>query len=131
MLSSRISVPSVLVNSLCQKKVFIMHSQLVVRNCSKHLPFLLMPESPYLPITPFHVTSSVPTCALKSLRWTINSANVTFYKAAPTSFKKSGYCAFALGVYACKMHSDCSCSLNLRRQTLPPSGIQSVAQWAK
>ena len=90
-----------------------------------------MSETPCLPITPFHVLSPVPTCALKSPNRTIDSADITFCKTTPTSSKKGCYCALAFGAYTCKMHSDRSDSLSLRRQTLPPTGIQSVTQWAK
>ena len=76
---------------LCRKKVFIMHSPLVAQNYSKHLPFLLMSKSTCLPITPFYVLSSVPTCALKLPSRTIDSVDVTFCKAAPTSSKKGWY----------------------------------------
>ena len=47
-----------------------------------------MSESPCVPITPFYVLSSVPTCALKSPSRTTDSADVTFCKAIPTSSKK-------------------------------------------
>ena len=73
-----------------------MHSLLVAQNCSKHL-FLLMSESPCLLITPFHVLSSVPTCALKSLSRTIDTADVTFCKATS---KKDWYCVLAFVVPA-------------------------------
>ena len=65
-----------------------MHSLLVAQNCSKHLPFLLMSESPCVPITPFHVLSSVPRRALKSPSRTIDSADVTFCKTISTLSKK-------------------------------------------
>ena len=117
-------------NLLVPKKG-IMHNPLVAQNCSKHLPFLLISKSPCFPITPFHVLSSVPTCALKLQCSTIDSADVSFCKATPTSSKKGWYRASAFGPYTYKMHSDRFCGLCLRRQTLPPSGIQSVTQWAK
>ena len=72
--------------------------------------------------------NAVPASALKSPSRTINSADVTFYKVTPTSSKKGWYCASAFGAYNCKMYSDRSCSLSLRRQTLLPSGIQLVTQ---
>ena len=103
-----------------------MPSLLMAQNCSKYLPFLLLSESPCLSITPFHVFLSVPTCAFKSHSRTIDSADVTFCKATSTSSEKGWYCASAFGEYTCKMHSDRSCSLSLWRQTLSPSGIQSV-----
>ena len=56
---------------------------MVAQKCSKHLAFLLMSESPCLPITPFHVLSSVPTCVLKSPSKTIDSAAVTFCETTP------------------------------------------------
>ena len=108
-----------------------MHIPLVAPNRSKHLLLLLISESPCLPIIPFHVLSSVPTCALKSPGRTIDSAHIAFYKATPTSSKKGWYCASAFGAYTCKMYCDRSCNLSLRRQTLPPSEIQSVTQWGK
>ena len=108
-----------------------MHNPVGEQNCSKHLPFLSMSESPCLPITPFHVLSSVPTCALKSPSRTIDSSDVTFCKAAPTSSMKCWYCASAFCAYTCKIYSDRSCSLSLSRKTLPSTGIQSVTQWAK
>ena len=117
---------NLLVNSqspCAKKKVFIMHNFLVEQNCTKHLPFLLMSDSPFLPITLFHVLFSVPTYALKSPNRTIYSADVTFCKAIPASSKKGWYCDLAFGACTCKMHSDCSCSLSLRRQNLPPSEI--------
>ena len=43
--------------------------------------------------------------------------------------KKGWYYASAFGACSCKTHSAHSCNLNLRR--LPPSGNQSVTQWAK
>ena len=66
--------------SLYQKKVFIMYNPLVTQNCSKHLPFLLMSESPCLLITPFHVLLSVPTCGLKLPSKTIDSSMLLFVK---------------------------------------------------
>ena len=108
-----------------------MHDPLVAQSCSKHLPFLLMSESSCLLITPLHILSSVPTCALKSPGRTTNSTDVTFRKATSNSSKKGWYCASAFGAYTSKIYSDRSCSLSLRRQTLPLSGIQSVTQWAK
>ena len=131
MLSHRISVPGVLMNPLVPKKGVHYAQPLVAQNCSKHLPFLLMSQSPCLPITPFHVLSSVLTCALRSSSRKIDYAVVTFCKATPTSSKKSWYCVSAFGAYSCKMYSDRSCSLSLRRQTLSPSRIQSVTQWAR
>ena len=110
--------------SFCRKKLFIMQSPLVAQNYRKNRPFLLMSESPCLLVTPFHVLLSVPTCALKLPSRTIDSADVTFCKATSTSSNKSWYCVSSFGVYTCKMHSDSSCSLSLRTQNLPPSGIQ-------
>ena len=103
----------------------------MVQNCCKYFPFLLMSESSCLPITPFHILSSVPTCALKSPSTTIDCVDVTFYKATPTLSKKGWYCASAFGAYTCKMHSDRSCSISIKRQTLSPSRIQSMTQWAE
>ena len=82
-----------------------MHSPLVAQNCSKHLPFLLMSESPCLPKTPFHVLSSVPTCALKSPSRTIDSTDVTFCKATPTSSKKDWY------VFQCLVSRPAKCAV--------------------
>ena len=108
-----------------------MHSPLVEQNYSKNFPFLLMSESPCLLITLFHVLSSVPTCALKSPGRTINSADVAFCKATPSSSKKGLNCPLAFDPYTCKIHRDLSCRLNLKRQTLPLSEMKSVTQWAK
>ena len=96
--------------SLCQRKVFIMHSPLVAQNCSKHFLFLLISESSCLLITPFHVLWSVPICALKLPSRTIDSANVTFCKTTPTS-SKGWYCALMFGTYTCIMCHDYSCSI--------------------
>ena len=74
-----------------------MHSPLVAQNCSKHLLFLLVLESPCLPITLFHVLLSLFTCVLKSPSKTIDSVYVTFCKATPTSSKKGWYCASVFG----------------------------------
>ena len=65
-----------------------MHSPLVAQNCSKHLPFLLVLESPCLPITLFHVLLSLFICVLKSPSRTIDSVDVTFCKATPTFTKE-------------------------------------------
>ena len=88
------SVPSVLVNPLLLKKV-IHYAQSV--GGTELFPFLLMLESPCSLIIFFHVLSSVPTCALKSPSRIINSADVTFCKATPSSFKKGWYCASVFG----------------------------------
>ena len=106
-----------------------MHSLLGAQNCSKYLPFLLM--SPCLPMTSFHILLSISTCALKSPSRTIDCADVIFCKATPASFKKGWYCVSAFDAYTSKMHLNCSCSVSLRRQTLLPSEIQPVTQWAK
>ena len=117
---------------LCRKKVFILHSLSVTQNCSKHLAFRLMSEYLCHPIRPLHVLLSVITCALKSPSKTIDFADVTFCKAIPTLSKKGWYFVSAFDMYTCKMHSDHSCSLSLRRYgTTPPNEIQSVTQWAK
>ena len=112
----------------CAKKRYYYAQSVGGTKLYKHLSFLLMSESPCLPKTPFYVSSSVPTCALKSPSRTIDSADVTFCKATPTSSRKGWYCASAFNAYICKMHSNRSCSLSLRRQTLNPSGIQSATQ---
>ena len=104
-----------------------MHSLLVAQSYSKYLPFLLMSESPCLPITPFHVLLLVFTCAFKPPF--VDSANATFCKATPTLSKEGLYCVSVFGAHICKMHSDRSCSLSIRRQIVSPSGIQSVTQW--
>ena len=116
---------------LFREKVFIIHSLLVAQKCSKHFPFLLMTESLCLPITPFHVLSSVQTCALKSPSTTINSADVTFSKATLRYLRKTGTVFQRLVRAPAKMHSDRSSKLSVRRQALSLSGIQSVTQWAK
>ena len=108
-----------------------MHIPLVAQNCSKHLPFLLMSEYFCLLITLFHVLLSVPACALKSPGRTIDSANITFCKARPTASTKGWYCASLFGAYTWKMHSDCSHSLNLKRQNFPLSDVRSVTQWGR
>ena len=125
-LSQEVSVPGVLMKSLCWKNVFIMHSPLVAQNCNKHLPFLLTSGTPCCPITPFQVALSIPTCALKSPKRTRDSDEVAFPNATSTSSRKASYCDSMLGAYTCKIHRDRSCSLRFRRQTLPPSGTQST-----
>ena len=66
--------------------------------CCKHLLFLLVLESPCLPITLFHVLLSLFICVLKSPSKTIDSVYVTFCKATPTSSKKGWYCASVLSM---------------------------------
>ena len=129
-LSQRVSVPGVLMNSFVLKNVFIMHSPLVAQNCGKHLPFLLMSGSPCCPITPFQVALSMPTCALTSPERTRNSDEVAFPHATSTSRRNASYCDSMLGAYTRKMHRDHSCSLSFRRQNLPPSGTQSTTDSA-
>ena len=59
--------------SLCWKNVFMMLSPLLEQSCNKYWPFWFALAIPCLPITPFHVSLSVPTCALKSPKRTIDS----------------------------------------------------------
>ena len=50
--------------SLCTgKKVFM--NPLLQQSSNKYLPFSVSPVTMCFPITPFHVSVSVPTCALK------------------------------------------------------------------
>ena len=56
---------------------------------NKYLPFSFSPVTPCFPITPFHVSVSVPTCALKSPIRTVDSVADTRRRASFTSSTKA------------------------------------------
>ena len=114
--------------SLCWKKVFMMRSPLLQQSCNKYLPFSFSPVTPCFPITPFHVSVSVPTCALKSPIRTVDSVVDTRRRASFTSSTKAWYSLVAWGAYTCNRHNDRSNTLSFNIQTRDPKGIQSDTQ---
>jgi len=83
------SVPSKLMNVSVLKKVFVMRSPLLQQSCNRYLPFSFKHGTPCLPITPFHVSESVPVCALKSPMRTVKSEGDTLSSASFTSSTKA------------------------------------------
>ena len=84
--------------------------------------------TPCFPITPFQVSVSVPTCALKSPIRTVDSVADTRRRASFTSSTKAWYSLVALGAYTCNRHNDQSNTLSFNIQTRDPKGIQSDTQ---
>ena len=111
--------------SLNWKKVFMMRSPLLHQSCNKYLPLSFIPVTPCFPITPFHVSVSVPTCALKSPIRTVDSVGDTRRRASFTSSIKAWYSFVALGAYICNRHNDRSNTLSFNTQTRDPNKIQS------
>ena len=85
------SIPCILVNlSVLQEGI---HDSLLQQSCNKYLPFSFSPVTPCFPITPFHVSVSVPTCALKSHIRTVDSGADTRRRASFTSSTLTRECA--------------------------------------
>ena len=114
--------------TLCWKKVFMMRSPLLQQSCNKYLPFSFGLVTPCFPITPFHVSVSVPTCAIKSPIRTVDSVADARRRASFTSSTKVWYSLVALGAYTCNRHNDRSNTLSFNMQTRDSKGIQSDTQ---
>ena len=114
--------------SLCWRKVFMMRNPLLQQSCNKYFPFSITPVTPCFPITHFHVSVSVPTCALKSPIRTVDSVADTRRRASFTSSTKVWYSLVALGAYTCNRHKDRPNTLSFGIQTRDPKGIQSNTQ---
>ena len=70
------------------KKVFMILSPLLEQSCNKYWQFWFALAIPCLLITPFHVSLSVPTCALKYPKRTIDSEFATLERTSFTSCTK-------------------------------------------
>ena len=102
----------------------MMRSPLLQQSCNKYLPFSFSPGTLCFPITPFHVSVSVPTCALKSPIRTVDSAADTCRRA---SFTSSTIQIFTRGIYR-NRHNDRPNTLSFNIQTRDLKGIQSDIQ---
>ena len=76
----------------------------LLQSCNKYLPFSFSPVTPFFPITPFHISVSVPICALKSPLRTVDSIPDTRRRASFTSSTKAWYSLVALRAYTCNRH---------------------------
>jgi len=65
-LTQGISAPGALVQTLCWKKVFMMHSALLHHSSTRSLPLSFTSASPCRPITPF-----IPTHRSQSVCWSL------------------------------------------------------------
>ena len=112
----RISVPGVayLWKSPCWKKVMMMHSALLQHSCSRSIPLQCITVSSYWSIILLHIPVSFPTCALKSLKSTVDSLALSFLWVSPVFFHEcrvlctslfsstlSWYCALLNDLVAC------------------------------
>ena len=83
---------------------------------------------PCFPITPFHVSVPISTCALKNPISNVNSVGDTRRRASFTSSTKA-WCSFvALGARTYNKHNDRSNTLSFSIQIRDPKGIQSDTQ---
>ena len=114
--------------SLCWKKVFMMRSPLLQQSCYKHLPFSFSPVTPCFPIKPFHVSVSVPTCALKFSTRTVDSVGDTWRRSSFILTTKAWYSLEAMAAYICNRHDDRSIILSFNMQTCDPKEIQFATQ---
>ena len=105
-----------------------MRSPLQQQSWNKYLPFSFSSVTSCFPITPFHISVPVPTCALKSPLKTVDSVADTRWRASFTSSTKAWYSLVALGAYTCNRHNDRSNTLSFNIQTRDPKGIQSDTQ---
>ena len=119
------SIPRILVNLSVVEKGIHDAETVATTELQKYLPFSFSPVTPDFPITPFHVSVSVPTCALISPIRTANSVGDTRRRAWFKSSTKAWYSLVALGAYTCNRHNDRFNTLSFNIQTRDPKEIQS------
>ena len=89
-----------LCKSLCWKEVLIMLSAFPRHICSRSIPLSFTSATPWWPLTPFEISESFPTWALKSPKMRMDSLVLTFHMGITRFFHEFGIqCTWAWCVY--------------------------------